>query len=175
MGRQEAVDAGAAVDYAAARLPGARIGLIGFSMGATIAILTASDNRRVRALVLDSPFEDPDRLILSRLGSLFPLTRGLLLPALTRLWGKILFRSDIGGLDVPAHARRLDVARALVVVSGRDSVIPPTQQRALYDALTCPRELWEEPDVDHCGAYFRDRGAYIRRVVDFFLKTLPTD
>ncbi len=74
-----------------------------------------------------------------------------------------------------AHARRMDVARALVVVSGNDSVIPPSQQRAVYEALTCAKELWEEPKVDHCGAYFRDRGAYIRRVVDFFLKTLPAD
>ena len=171
MGRHEAADARAAVDYAAARLPDARIGMIGFSMGATTAILAACEDPRIEALVLDSPFSDPDRLILRRLGSLFPITRAVLLPALARLWSRILVGSEIGDLDVPARAGRIRAAKALVVVSGNDSVIPPAQQRAVYEALACPKELWVEPNANHCGTYFRDRGAYIRRVVDFFSTT----
>jgi alpha-beta hydrolase superfamily lysophospholipase len=174
MGRREAADARAAVDYVAARLPGARVGMIGFSMGATAAILASSDDPRVEALSLDSPFEDADRLIMERMRGLFPVTRAVMLPALTRLWAGLLFHSDIGASDVRTRAHRTGANRALVVVSGADSVIPPRQQRAVYDALACPKELWDEPDVDHCGTYFKDRAAYIERIVAFFSEALTT-
>jgi dienelactone hydrolase len=172
MGRREAADARAAVDYAAARVPDARIGMIGFSMGASTAILASSDDPRVEALALDSPFEDSDRLIVARMRGLFPVTRAVLLPTLTRLWARLLFHSDIDAPDVRTRAARTGAKRALVVVSGGDSVIPPRQQRSVYDALPCPKELWDEPDVDHCGTYFKDRAAYIERIIRFFSSAL---
>ncbi len=172
MGRREAADARAAVDYAAARVPGARIGLIGFSMGATTAILAAADDPRIAGLVLDSPFTDAGRLIRARLGSLFPISRGVLLLPLVRLFTRIFYRTDIGGLDVLGRASRIHTARALVIVSGKDSVIPPSQERAVYDALRCSKELWEEPAADHCGTYFVQRRDYIERVVRFFAAAL---
>jgi pimeloyl-ACP methyl ester carboxylesterase len=172
MGAVEAIDASAAIDCAAARIPDARIGLIGFSMGATVAVLAAAGDPRIGAVVLDSPYASPARVIRARLKRFFPITRALLVPILARMWALLLFGQDIGGIDAPSCARRIAVSGALVIVSGKDSFIPPAQQREVFEALPLPKELWEEPEADHCGAYFRDRKAYVERIIDFFGKNL---
>src|SRR5919202_2223525 len=52
----EMEDLQAAVDYACGRLPEGRIGVIGYSMGAAVALLVAAREPRLRAVVADSPF-----------------------------------------------------------------------------------------------------------------------
>lgn len=172
LGRPEAVDAAAAVGYAAARIPGARIGIIGFSLGAAVAVVTAARDSRVLSLVADCPFARPDALMRAGMRQFFPITRALLIPVLTRTWALLLYGLDLGRMDIPGSARRLRLRRSLVIVSERDSVIPPAQQYAVYEALPFPKELWEEPGVDHCGTYFADRKRYIARIIDFFTATL---
>src|SRR5262245_15563670 len=49
-------DAEAAVGYALSRVLGARIGLMGYSMGASVAILLAARSPEIQAIVADSPF-----------------------------------------------------------------------------------------------------------------------
>jgi uncharacterized protein len=174
LGRHEVRDAAAAVDYAAAHVPGARVGLIGFSVGAAVGIMAAAGDGRVMSIVADSPFARSEPLMRSGMRRFFPITRAFLIPLLTRIWAKVLFGLDPGGLDIGAFARRVRAHGALVIVSGRDSVIPPAHQRLVYEALSCPKELWEVTEADHCGAYFADRAAYVTRVVRFFTETLTT-
>ena len=174
LGPREALDAAAAVDYAAGRIEGAQIGVIGFSLGAAVAVMTAAADARVLSLVADSPFARSETMMRIGMRRFFPITRAFLIPALTRIWAGIVFGLDPGGIDVPAYAGSTRLRRALVIVSGRDSVIPPAQQYSVYEALSCPRELWEEPDADHCGAYFVDRGRYVTRIVEFFSTSLGT-
>jgi len=172
LGPREALDAAAAVDYAAARIRGAKIGVIGFSLGAAVAVMTAAADDRVLSLVADSPFARSETMLRVGMRRFFPITRAFLIPALTRIWACAIFGLDPGGIDVSAYAGRARPARALVIVSGRDSVIPPAQQYSVYEALSCPKELWEEPDADHCGTYFVDRGRYVTRIGAFFSASL---
>ncbi len=172
LGRREAVDAAAAVDYAAARVAGAKIGIIGFSLGAAVAVMTAAVDPRVLSLVIDCPFARSETMMRFGMRRFFPVTRALLIPRLTRMWAIILYGFDLGGIDIPACAGSIRVRRALVIVSGRDSVIPPAQQRSVYEALPHPKEIWEVPEADHCGAYFADRERYVARVIGFFTETL---
>jgi uncharacterized protein len=172
LGSREALDAAAAMDYAAARIPGAKIGVIGFSLGAAVAVMAAAADARVLSLVIDSPFAKSETMMRIGMRRFFPVTRALFIPALARMWTMILYGFDPGGIDIPACARNSLVRRSLVIVSGRDSVIPPAQQRSVYEALPHPKELWEVPDADHCGAYFADRQRYVERIVRFFSETL---
>jgi len=172
LGGREALDAAAAIGYAAARIPGARIGIIGFSMGAAVAVIAAARDPRVLALAMDSPFAEPAPLMRSGMRRFFPVTRALAIPTLTRMWAIILYGVDLGRMDIRAAAGRLRLTGALVIVSGRDSVIDPAQQRRVFEALPPPKELWEAPEADHCGAYFADRQQYVTRIIDFFSATL---
>jgi fermentation-respiration switch protein FrsA (DUF1100 family) len=37
----------------------------------------------------------------------------------------------------------------LVLQGGRDRLVPPAMSRAVFDALTAPKELWTAPEADH--------------------------
>src|SRR5262249_41731558 len=56
LGYREVRDFFGALDYVRGRVPEARIGVIGFSMGASVAIMGSARRPEVRAVVADSPF-----------------------------------------------------------------------------------------------------------------------
>src|SRR5437667_2882877 len=55
-GLNEVLELQAAIAFARKRIPNARIGLLGYSMGAVVSLLGAAGEPGVQALVLDSPF-----------------------------------------------------------------------------------------------------------------------
>src|ERR1700716_4333019 len=57
-GIKEVLELQAVIAFARKRVPGARIGLLGYSMGAVVSLLGAAGEPGVQALVLDSPFSD---------------------------------------------------------------------------------------------------------------------
>ena len=68
LGYFETLDALAAVEYSLARAPGLPLGLIGYSMGAAVAVMTAGRDERVGAVVADSPFASERSLVRFLLG-----------------------------------------------------------------------------------------------------------
>src|SRR5919107_3413849 len=63
LGHFETVDAFAAVGYALSRAPGVPLGLIGYSMGAAVAVISAARDERVEAIVADSSFASERGLV----------------------------------------------------------------------------------------------------------------
>ena len=64
----------------------------------------------------------------------------------------------------------------LIIQGGKDSIVDPRDGPTLYAAAQEPKEFWYLPNADHCGAYFEDRSAYVKKVVNFFdlyLKNVP--
>src|SRR5213082_2409162 len=57
-GIKEVLELQAAIAFARKRIPNARIGLLGYSMGAVVSLLGAAGEPGVQALVLDSPFSE---------------------------------------------------------------------------------------------------------------------
>jgi len=167
MGQLERADVTAAVEYVLSRIPTAHIGIIGFSLGASLGVVTAASDDRVRALVADSPFSSSEGIVLNRLKRLLPLPLTLV-RLWTRWWTKILYRYDSVGLDVVGAAERISDTRLLFVISGQDSVIPPEDQRRVARAASEDARVWEHTEVDHCGAYFADREGYVDTIISFF-------
>lgn len=63
----------------------------------------------------------------------------------------------------PAESAASVQCPVLVVIAGQDSVNPPEQGRALYDAVASgTKELYEEADACHYDIY---EGAFFERVV----------
>ncbi|MGH2344842.1 MAG: alpha/beta hydrolase, partial [Chloroflexota bacterium] len=63
--------------------------------------------------------------------------------------------------------------RPILLIHGmEDSMVDYRDSEVLYDAAPGPKELWLVPRVDHCGAYFLDRPAYVERTYRFFETTL---
>jgi alpha-beta hydrolase superfamily lysophospholipase len=63
LGHFENFDASAAIGYALSRAPDVPLGLIGYSMGGAVALISASKDERVGAVVADSPFASERELV----------------------------------------------------------------------------------------------------------------
>jgi fermentation-respiration switch protein FrsA (DUF1100 family) len=161
-------DAQAAVQYIYQRLPEAELGVIGYSMGAALALLVAAETPTIKVVVADSPFASVSAVVAHGARQL-RIPPGVALPLLDRAnqWIYGYRFDDVRPIDaVPALA-----ARPLLLIHGEcDGLIPLAHTTDLFAAAGEPKELWIEPNVDHCGAYFVDRRAYVARVATFFEK-----
>src|SRR3979411_250505 len=92
-GIKEVLELQAVIAFARKRIPHARIGLIGYSMGAVVSLLGAAGEPGVEALVLDSPFSDLRSVMIENLrratklpGSPLVLRAGIMFWMRTRNW-----------------------------------------------------------------------------------------
>lgn len=176
MGFWETADLAAALDWISSRVEGARVGLLGYSMGAVVALLGGADER-VRAIVADSAFgrqrdvllHAADRDARRAFGRL--VRGGAFLPAM-EWWHR---RSGRPGFDEIAPIERLPALAGtplLFIHGSRDRWIPLEQAEALLAAAPEPKESWVVDGALHCGAYFVDRERYCQRIAAFFSDNL---
>jgi uncharacterized protein len=167
LGIDEVNELQAAIAFARQRVKGARIGLLGYSMGAVVSLLGGAGEPSIEAFVLDSPFSDLGRLLKENVARIAHLPGGPLIAALD-----LLFRLRSG--HRLAEASPLAVLSALeprplfFIHGGADAVTGVHHSRLLYDNYRGPREIWVVQGAPHTGAYFADRELYVERVAAFF-------
>ncbi len=166
----EQEDLAAAVDMVTSRRPDADVAALGFSMGAAVALLTAADDPRISALVLDSPFSEMNEVVTAAARRMrlppFPLVP--LVDRRTRLRYGYRFH-DVRPIDV---ADRLAPRPVLFLHGGADRTIPPQQSLHLHERVGPSSRRVVFPGADHCGGYFQDRAGYISLVSGFFDEVL---
>lgn len=167
LGYREINDFLGAVAYAKERAPQDHLGVMGYSMGAAVAIMACARNEDVEALVVDSAFA-------TTLGVIdYNFRRALRVPSAPVAWvaDRLLYWragyhfNQVEPLRNIAHIAPRPI---LIIHGGKDSVVDPKDAYLLYAAAQEPKELWFHPNADHCGVYFEDRHAYVRKVTDFF-------
>ena len=174
MGIHEVRELQATIAFARRRIKDARIGLLGYSMGAVVSLLGAAGEPSVEALVLDSPFADLRQILDER------IRRAILIPG--RLFTPVvslMLRSRVGCTLSDCTPRNILNAlepRPLFFIHGSgDAITPVHHARQLYDGDRGPREIWIVQGVPHVGAYFDDRNLYVERVAGFFTRHLGLD
>lgn len=170
LGHNELPDARAAVAFARQRLPGAHIGVLGFSMGAAIAILVAAEDVHIQATVADSPFATINDVLLHA-------HRRYRLPAavtvsLTDIVTRIRYGYGFNAVRPLSAVGRIAPRPLLLIHGSADRLIPVEHARRLQVAAGTGTDLWIVDDVGHCGAYFKDRDEYVTRVASFFEEAL---
>ncbi|HEX2682209.1 MAG TPA: alpha/beta fold hydrolase, partial [Candidatus Dormibacteraeota bacterium] len=166
-GIKEVLELQAAIAFARKRIPNARIGLLGYSMGAVVSMLGAAGEPGVQALVLDSPFSDLRRLLVEsvRNASKLPGTPFVWMAGVM-LWLRTRCRlSMCRPIDVMST---LEPRPLFFIHGGADEITNVNHSRRLYDAYRGPREIWIIQGAPHTGAYFADRPLYVERVAGFF-------
>ena len=166
LGYFETLDASAAVGYALSRSD-KPLGLLGFSMGAAVAVMVAARDARVGAVVADSPFASQRGLLRSHLRRYLGPAAG----ALVKLSERFL-PYDMEEVEPIREVAGISPRTCLFIHGELDETTDPHDSRKLYEAAGEPKELWLLDGVDHCGAYFADRAAYSERVSDFFKEHL---
>lgn len=174
LGVYERHDLEAAVNAMAARLGRVPIGLLGYSMGGAVSISVAADDPRIAAVCTDSAFADPQKLIGEHVHQALGIPAAVVLTPVIALVAR---RTGARLTDFrPVLAVGRIAPRPLLLIHGeQDATVPVHHAELLYEAAGEPKQLWRVPGVGHVGAYFADRPAYVRRVIQFFNDALPLE
>lgn len=172
-GYREADELRRAVDTVAARndVDGTRLGIWGYNLGAYAALREAESDKRVRALVLDSVYDDPEQMVKvgverNGLGG-FPF----------------MVRSAELSFKYLNYAHRQDppLSNKLLALNGVATLFIEAQDDPELAAITrqmflkapAPREEAIIPHGNFVGMSDDDKRNYENRVVSFFLLHLP--
>jgi pimeloyl-ACP methyl ester carboxylesterase len=171
LGFREINDFLGALDYAQQRVPGAIMGVLGYSMGAAVAIMGAARRPEVCAVVADSSFATHWGVVAYNVKRVvrLPATPFVFLADRLMAWrAGYRFREVEPLRDVTRIA-----PRPLLLIHGlEDTTISPLDSQRLFEAAGDPKELWLVDGMEHCCAYFKDRGVYCERVAAFFAEHL---
>lgn len=194
-------DVKAAIDYIYTRddFPKNRnIGLFGLSKGATIALATAANDSRVKAIVLDSPTPQGRLFTQNCWESLFKKRRyistyfsfryfrlflkaalfALVCPflAIHASWQRLIlgFWCDCRFINTSAIARQIDLP-VMVIHGTEDPFCQSEHIRAFCSRLPQKASLWLVPNTEHGVAAHTAAEEYDNRLIDFFAKNLLTE
>jgi len=171
LGIHEQRDLLAALDYVQS-CGARRIGLLGFSMGASVALHTAAADQRINCVAADSPIVRIEDALTGILQERTKLPHSLLVPfgwLITRfveLRAGVHFRSA----DVVQAAARISKPVALVFGT-RDQLIPKRQREKLIAACD-GATVWLVEEAGHRSIYKLERNQYQERIVGFFKSAL---
>ncbi len=170
----ERLDLQGASDYLVSKgADRSRIGVLGFSLGGAVALMTGSNPNNFGAVVADSSFADFSLVLKSSMtGFKRPLS----------LWipGMEFMAKSIYGIDVkeisPARAITRSDTPVLVIHGEDDTVIPVEHARLLgraigasFDEIEGGEEtVWIVPGAGHTGSFRVQPKAYIEKLVKFY-------
>jgi fermentation-respiration switch protein FrsA (DUF1100 family) len=171
MGVREVQELAQAIAFSRRRVRNARIGLLGYSMGAVVSLLGAAGDPSVEALVLDSPYSDLGQVLREN------VRRHALLPgapfvAAVSLWMRLQHGVRLGDASPISVLSGLEPRPLFFIHGGADVTTSVKHSRRLYDAYRGPREIWIVQGTPHAGAYYADRPLYVERVAGFFARNL---
>jgi pimeloyl-ACP methyl ester carboxylesterase len=172
-GYKEADELRAAINTLAARndVDPASFGLWGYNLGAYAAMREAETDKRVRALVLDSVYDEPKQMVKVEVENTglasFPfMVRSA---ELSFDWLNYQHKQD------PPLSKRLSalagVAKLFIEAADQPELADLTRQ--MYMKSPEPREQAVIPHGNFAGMGDEDKRAYENRVVTFFLTRLP--
>jgi uncharacterized protein len=165
-GLREASDARSAFDWLKRRQRGARVAVIGNSLGGAAALLGPSGPLPADALVLQAVYPDIRRAIRNRIAVRLTAAPAYLLEPLLSFQSKPRFGVWPGDLS-PVEALR-DYRGPVFVLGGEDDLYtPPAETRALFAAAPGPKSLWLLPGRDHSAISELSDDAYRGRIRGF--------
>jgi dipeptidyl aminopeptidase/acylaminoacyl peptidase len=170
----EVADLGGAMDALTTR-GFTRFGLVGSSLGGTVAVVYAGDDPRVHALVTIAAVSQPLGIVARMPAAELEAWRRTGLRA--EAGGGMLkreFLDDLPHVDVLGAARRL-AAATLVTHGDRDDVVPVADAHALYAALRDPKALAITPGCDHRYSDPAHLAALLDRTTEWLTTQLPLD
>ena len=169
VGVYEQRDLRGAVNYAVVRVKASRVVLLGYSMGASTAILEGSQDPRVAGVIADSPFANLAQYLQQNLPvwthlPAFPFNAIILgiLPLLTGV--NIRDANPLGGIDQMGH-------RPILLIAGTaDATIAERNSLRLFQTVrrVDPHAaLWLVPRATHVQAFKVSPVAYLQHLYTF--------
>jgi len=166
LGYFEKLDLRAAVDFL--KLTGAnRIGVMGFSMGGTVALLEAPSNPDILAVISDSGYLSFRTAVANFARLYYHVPEYPFIPPLTWVAGKRL-RIRIDDVDLSHHVRDISPRPILLIHANNDKEILVENAQTIFDFAKEPKQLWIVEKGEHLGAYSFIGKKYESVVISFF-------
>lgn len=169
LGYNEQKDIVAALDLLKARseVDAGHIGIYGFSMGGSAAILAAAETRAFSAVVVDSAFTSLRDQARDAITGFYHLPSFPFLP-LTIMGYQLYFQASVDRIAPVQVIAKIAPTPVLIIAGEGDALIPAENGRRLFSAAAEPKELWVIPHADHGGTLAAAGDAYEKRVGEFF-------
>jgi len=173
LGYREADELRKALDVLAARgdLDPTRFGLWGYNLGAYAALREAEDDKRIRALILDSVYDDPQQMV--RIGvehnglGAFPF----MVRAAQRIFG---YLNGVHRHDPPLSSKLAALSGVhTLFIQALDDPELAAVTRDMFLKAPEPRDQAIIPHGNFVGLSEQEKRDYENRVVSFFLLRLP--
>jgi fermentation-respiration switch protein FrsA (DUF1100 family) len=169
LGLREQQDLLAAVDYLKTRddVDPSNIGVLGISMGASVAIMGAAQSPDIKAVIADSPFESANRAIEEGFTRVIGLSPFPFAPITLQMieWRLGASPDQVVPLD---HVAAISPRPLLLIHGLADTEVNPANSEILFATVGEPKELWLVPDIDHTKGMRDRREEYSERIVQFF-------
>jgi uncharacterized protein len=172
LGFNERYDLIAAVRFALSQ--GAdRVGVLGFSMGGTVALATAAVYEDIHAVVADSPFV----YVLSAVaGGLIergvPEGLSFLLARLFVTTACLRTQLNLYDIDLARWINRVAPRPLLLIFGEQDVIVPKSEVDLIFAVAGEPKEVWRVPEAAHRNIHIRRPDEYRQRIREFFEKNL---
>jgi uncharacterized protein len=174
-GYREADEVRAAIDTLGTRsdVNPASFGLWGYNLGAYAALREAENDKRVKALVLDSVYDSPEQMVrvgVERQGlGGFPLM--IKSAEFSFQWLNHQYRGELPLSNTKRMASLASVQKLFIESADEPELGEVTQQ--IYLKAPDPKDQAQIPHGNFASMDDEDKRAYENRVVSFFLLRLP--
>ena len=168
-GKREMGDLAAWYQFAATlpEVDANRIGMLGNSLGGTLAIEFAARTPGIRAVAANSAFSSLEDTLETSVRFFSGLPPFPFVPLIT-FWAEREADIRVDSVNAMRWISELSPRPVLLMQGGADVVISIASGERLFEAAGQPKELWFEPKVGHSGFDRALPGEYERRVVGFF-------
>lgn len=171
LGHYETEDAIAAIDWLARNATPESIGVVGYSLGGSVAINVAGLDDRVGAVVSDSAFASQHGILAYQVRRATRMWPAPVLAVAAPMFRRRHHR-DYAQFSPVERIHQISPRPLLLIHPDQDTMVPLSDGLQLWEQAREPKELWIASGIGHCGAYFEDREDYCRRVSDFLSRSL---
>lgn len=146
-----------------------KIGIMGQSMGGSLAIQYARENEDIKTVVAHSPLTSvPDTIeIALKEFSAIPDPLVPILQPLVIMWGEKISGCEMDSIDAKKWIGDISPRPVLVICGGKDNLVIEENCRSLFAQAKEPADFWFEETCAHhdCDTVFPYE--FARRLIDF--------
>jgi dipeptidyl aminopeptidase/acylaminoacyl peptidase len=159
-----------ATDYIRGRGIENRIGILGFSMGAAVCLITAPESEEIDAVVADAAYADVVSIIESEFAERSDLP-GFFIPIILSMT-RTIYDVDFAAIK-PEEAVKETSVPVFIIHGEQDAMIPVEHAYRLKEASQNPdSKLWIVPEAQHANSYLVRPAEYKEQVTSFFDEAL---
>jgi len=157
-----------------AKLLGAKnVGLIGRSMGASIAIIATAKNKEINAIVAECPLKSVESSIEYK-HELFSDLPDFPFLNIKNAITEFQIGIDLDSLSSLLYVGKISPRPIFIMAATKDRVVNPNDFEALFINAGEPKQIWRE-EIDHTKFHSSLKEDFYKKVHDFFDQTFKKD